>query len=162
MTHGKQVNFFLETKDWDKIERYLNQKYFLILAEQSPNEKPVLLSDLALDNEDLLIKYLVLSEHLPHVKMKYLSNKQKFLIDQSFSPVIELQTCLTDEDSIFRGRFFYNPTFLNPQSKEFEKHNDLFLKAAQNLISWFKKNHLPLTNKGFYTSSSAQKKKFVW
>lgn len=159
---GKQVNFFLENEDWDKIINYLSKLNLLLIGKYSQTEKPLILSDFLSNKSGELIKYLVLESQFSEVKTIYLENKKIFYVDQSNSPVIELHTCVLNEEAIFRGRFFYNPTFFNPKTDSFEKKNEVFLKTAQNLMSWFKKNHLPLETKGFYSSATAQKKKFIW
>jgi hypothetical protein len=150
---GKQVNFFLTASELLLIEKFLADNKLKIIIEPFENKEFVLsnsLSQRSALNPFYFKKYLVLEPLAAQVKVKNLA--EKYFIDDLYSPVIEFVENIWQDDFCRVGRLFYETGFYDENGIWQEKDTE-FLKAAEKLFRWFRKNFQKseLTF-GFYTS----------
>jgi len=154
---GKQINFYLLPKDYDTIQKYIQENGLQIFAtpllSQTINPSDRLLKDEENEKKSFYKRLLLLKNH--HYFPKKLKD-DLFILHVSFEKIIEFNACKWDKNnnSLGRGRIFYETGFYDEQGLWKEKDQE-FLKTAEQLFRWFRKNFQKSElSYGFYCSPS--------
>jgi hypothetical protein len=149
------VNFYLLPEDYNKIQSYLQECEWQILATPLTSDKMVFIETLLKDEDhekNNFYKRLLLLKHQVYLPKKL--NDDIFVLNVVFDKLIEFHACKWDTENqiLGRGRIFYETGFYDENGVWQEKDAE-FLKAAEKLFRWFRKNFQKsdLTY-GFYTS----------
>lgn len=145
---GRQVNFYLNNLDLEKVEKYLEKIGFQIIIFDSQKPKKI-----------QILTNLQAQKNLPSTRFLVLPNQQKDLkfdknssgfyrLSESSSPVIEYSLTFCSEKMMRSGRFYYKPFLYADQT--WQAQNEVFLEKAEKLFRWFKRNFKRQAGEPFY------------
>ncbi len=135
---NSQINFYLTKQDISELENYLHENEFRIISDILQNGKILKVDTLDYPNTSKKIIY-----H-PDDESNLVIAKTKSgisIINETLSPVIEYWNPTKWEDTHImpRGRLYYTTHFYNFQNQRVSK-SEAFLKLADDLFKWIKKN----------------------
>ena len=91
--NSQQITFYFTPEDVLQIDSYLKKNELLLLGQPMPDSKPIILPSLLLDESNSKIyrghKYIIRSQDIDSVIIKYISEQNYYLVDCMNSPVIE-------------------------------------------------------------------------
>lgn len=155
---GRQINFFAMPDEWGALEKYLEENNMISIATRM--EKNEIIPEKI--SEKGIFKYLVQKKHLNKLKIYYLKETNKYYIDEVNSPVIQFHRSFldTDKNKLKRSRIYFAKGFWNDNNEWIDKPT-LFIKKADELLKWFKKEYKPeklSEYKGIFITPSVKKK----
>lgn len=152
---GRQINFYLSNDDLDKIENYLKQNNFKIISYAMPTPEVKELDSLKAKKGEFT-KFVVQESQIENIKSKFYEARNEYVVD-IYSPLIQFSASAYDESAneFRRGRLYYVPQILTNENWQFQ--NEDFLKSAEKLFRWFKRNFKKIDDNifyGFYASDN--------
>ncbi len=147
MKNSRQINFYLHDQDLLLLENYLQKIGFQFIADRMPTPTFIILNSLKRQKSEPQ-RLLVLANQTD--KIQFLTSQTDHRIDQNISPIISVWVggYHAEKNMFFRGRLFYQTHFL--QDGEWQKHQEEFLKKAEQLFKWFKR-HFIYQKEGIFT-----------
>jgi hypothetical protein len=151
--NSKQINFYLTQDDISKFDNYIKENNLLLIGKPSP-EKKILFADSLLSEYSGIHKlrghkYIVRPEDVDLVTLKFIENQNHYVVDVMNSPVVEIWCSNITNESKKPDRIYYikdallkNPSRTIPKSPE-------FLKMADDLFRWIRKNFKNANLPGF-------------
>ncbi len=133
---GKQINFFMMQEELYLLENKVKEMNFIFIANRMISSNiDIIKSFTESQTTDI---YLVLNEQTDLLQINYNEIKKNYYILPTNNPIIEFSKSLfcEQENTLRRGRIYYNNNFNN--ISELEKNK--FLKSAEVLFNWFRKN----------------------
>jgi hypothetical protein len=129
---GHQINFFLGPCDLVELEtRLTGAGDLIILHSRSPKpEAKVVQSVKFTEDGKQWLLYLVRSADLNNILIKEVVAQGYWVIDNLFSPVVELDRCHYNGMVLKRGRLYYVDGFYNPEG--------LWIEKPANFKAWAK------------------------
>ncbi|AZN35138.1 hypothetical protein [Iodobacter ciconiae] len=121
---GKQVNFYLTPSDFLGVKTLIDTiEPCFILHSRSKSNEPLIVDDFAVRDgeDDWLFYYLVRQCDILDVKMRAVPSQGYWVIDETHSPVIELNKCFFNENTLGRGRIYFNEKYYNDNSVLIQK-----------------------------------------
>lgn len=135
---GRQVNFFLHTKDQPNFDTLLKSwDNLVLLSYKSFNGELSILQDSILKSGQDLRVCLARQEDLKDIKLEYITTKKYWLVDSLRCPVIEFDRCYCTDSTIGRGRLYFQPKYV-ADMQWVEKPHD-FVVWADNIIKTVRK-----------------------
>lgn len=153
---GRQVNFYMLPEDLAGFELMLRTKggiSFVSDLFSSPSVQTIT----TLQGSTQGKRYLALDIDLGSIVTRLVSKQNLWRIDDLRSPVIEFTRGYFDGNSLRRGRLYFSPGFYDDSGHWVEKHND-FVKWADGLLHWIRKNYKRDSNTGYYIGPHVLKK----
>jgi len=157
MNRSKQINFFLTEQELNRLLVYLVNNDWLICENKTPNSSLKRIDSFS----EKGLSFLVPKGMENNVVVKFIENQNYYTINTSQSCAIEFYPSKFDAETntIRRGRLYYEFFTYNLTENDIRKPDE-FLKKADELFKWFKKQFkdakLP-DYKGFFVSSETQK-----
>ncbi len=133
--NSKQVKIFQMHEEFDRLIKYVKNNDMLVVASPMKNNKLKFVESAENHLYDFL--YIFHKSDLKNIKIISVGKKKLHYIDIFASPVIELYTGVYNKKKNYltRGRlYFIGENNGKTKSKK-------FLKTADKLIKWFKKNY---------------------
>ena len=160
---GRQVNFFLSYDDQAELAEKLDQ-WGTVLAASEVSDKPKItawpvakfsqwivgLSPPLLFRSEDMGGLIVESNGLtvPDYGVRY-------YIERFRNPVVELSTCIQRDNEIQRGRFFYQPRYLDDESGMVLEKSPEFIAWARKIFNLVKKS-TTRDSDGYYIGRGAK------
>lgn len=138
---GRQVNFFLSSNDEREFDEFLKRfDDICFLTYYNKTNKPTIVENTIIKNylKDGSRIYLVRKQDIDKVKFEYIENFNYWLIEDKSSPVLHYDICLTFDNYIERGRFYFETKYVE-NFNWVEKDYD-FVKWSENIISKTRKH----------------------
>src|SRR5687767_4872660 len=141
---GRQINFFLNTddqKDFDDFLRTFDNMCFLGYFNKS--NSPTIIDDTIIRDQlkEGRRVYLVRNQDLKSIKFTFIKKFNYWLIDDSPSPVLHFDRCVSSNNDLGSGRLYFEPKYVE-NLQWVEKHVD-FIKWSDSIIAkarrYFKK-----------------------
>ena len=112
---GRQINFFLhpdDQKDFDNLLRSFNDICFLAYYNKSGT--PTIIHDTIISDQwkEGSRVHLIRKQDLKNVKLTYIEKFNYWLIDNSSSPVLDFDRCVSYDNDLREGRLYFQPKYL--------------------------------------------------
>ena len=110
---GHQIRFFLGPNDLSELETRLRSvEEMAILYSRSPKPEPKIVDSISFtENGALWALYLARASDLPDVKLKHVPAQGYWVVENLFSPVVEVSRCYYDGKVLKQGRLYYTDGF---------------------------------------------------
>ena len=157
---GRQVNFFLDRRDLDRFEAFFwSSDAVVALCQPTPSADLVAASSLRPEAENQLrpwpSMFLARNADLDLIRIRLIEQQGYYLIDSSFSPVIEWSPAyeLATGHRSGRGRLWFPTGYWNDDSRYVEMPH-AFLRWGDRLLRWVRRNWKKGPS-GYYESPTA-------
>lgn len=131
---GRQFSIYLTPSDTVALEPVLARiEPVLVLNRYSPTAQPLVMESLEYTYNDRrwLSSYLVRPADLDKVVAYHVVEQGHWLIDELYSPVINISKCFFDGHILRRGRFYYIERYFD--------ENDQLLSKSDEFRAWAKR-----------------------
>lgn len=141
---GRQINFFLNTddqKDFDDFLRTFDNVCFLGYFNKS--NSPTIIDDTIIRDQlkEGRRVYLVRKQDLKNIKFTFIEKFNYWLIDDSPSPVLHFDRCVSYNNDLRSGRLYFEPKYV--QNLQWIEKDVDFIKWSDSIIAkarrYFKK-----------------------
>ncbi|MDP4208034.1 MAG: hypothetical protein Q8928_04385 [Bacteroidota bacterium] len=163
---GHQINFFLnedDQKDFDNLLRTFDDICFLSYFNKS--NIPTIIDDTII--RDKLKEgsrvYLVRKQDLKNIKFRFIEKFNYWLIDDSPSPVLHFDRCVSYNSDLRSGRLYFEPKYVEnlqwiEKSVDFIKWSDSVIAKARRFFKKYKFRY-PSSSYGYtaYLGQNAMK-----
>ena len=152
---SKQINFYLMPEDISEINKYIQEKNLVIYNNYSINANLQKLDSLLqtkIIGKISVIKYVTIESLVKEIKNEFIEKQKYYSIDVISSPVVEffIPKNILQNNIIHSGRVYYIHSCYNSQNILTSKP-EAFLKMAEELFKWIKKNFRNTKFPGFET-----------
>lgn len=141
---GKQINFYLQKADLERIEGYLLKRKCIFIEDVIfDQQNPLLANHLLTSNSSK--KYIT----FPDKKIQYntLKNGIQFRLNQIQSVVIEF-SIYGKKNDFYRARFFYEATY--SENGERKQKDAEFEAFVERFFRWFRRNYQRVPEQPFF------------
>jgi len=157
---GRQVNFFLDRRDLDRFEAFFwSSDAVVALCQPTPSADLVAASSLRPEAENQLrpwpSMFLARNADLDLIRIRLIEQQGYYLIDSSFSPVIEWSPAYEPATGhrSGRGRLWFPTGYWDDDSRYVEMPHG-FLRWGDRLLRWVRRNWRKGSS-GYYESPTA-------
>lgn len=143
--NSQQITFYFTPEDVLQIDSYLKKNELLLLGQPMPDSKPIILPSLLLDESNSKIyrghKYIIRSQDIDSVIIKYISEQNYYLVDCMNSPVIETGYSNYKNNGLIKksDRIYYIKDALLKEPLRRVPKSPEFLQMADDFFKWFRK-----------------------
>lgn len=141
---GRQVNFFLHKEDQLSFDKLLKTWENSVLLRYKTDKAELSILDSSIsESGDVSRICLARREDLHEVIMQFIASQNYWLIDSTCSPVIELDRSLCTDESIRRGRLYFQPRYVAEmewveKSKDFNDWADNIIRTVRRKLKKYK------------------------
>lgn len=143
---GRQINFFLSSddqKDFDAFLKTFDDICFLGYFNKS--NSPTIIDDtIILDQlKDGRRVYIVRKKDLKNIKFSFIEKFNYWLIDDSLSPVLHFDRCISINNDLRSGRLYFEPKYVenllwDEKDVDFIKWSDGIIAKARRYFKKYK------------------------
>ena len=143
--NSRQITFYFTPEDVLQIDSYLKKNELLILGQPMPDSKPIILPSLLLNESDSKKykghKYIIRSQDIDSIIIKYISEQNYYLVDGMNSPVIETGYSNFKNNGLIKksDRIYYIKDALLKEPLRRVPKSPEFLQMADDFFKWFRK-----------------------
>ncbi len=143
-TMGKQINFYLQKADLERIKAYLLKRNCIFIEDIIFDQQNPLLSNHLLSSISSE-KYIT----FPNKEIQYnaLKNTKGFRLNQMRSAVMEFGIYGKKND-FYRARFFYEATY--SENGERKQKDADFEAFVERFFRWFRRNYTRVPEQPFF------------
>ncbi len=138
---GKQINFYLQTADLERIEGYLRKRNCIFIEDTIFEQANPLLADSLLSSK----KYITFPNK--EIQCNTLKNTKGFRLNQIRSTVMEFGIYGKKND-FYRARFFYEATY--SENGERKQKDADFEAFVERFFRWFRRNYTRVPEQPFF------------
>jgi hypothetical protein len=155
---GRQINFYMLADDLSEFEEAIRSKESVLFVKDRLSAPEIQALDTLTIPEmgtTPLFLYLVRKEDVEKVVIKSVAGKY-WKVDTLRSPAVELMRSYHNESLARRGRLYFQPGFYDSEGCWIDKPQ-AFIKWADSLLRWIRRNYRRDPQLGFYVGPSAAK-----
>jgi hypothetical protein len=133
---GRQINFFLsadDQKSFDDFLRTFDDTAFL--AYYNKSNEPTIIDDTIIHDQlkEGSRVYLVRKQDLKNIKFTFIEKFDYWLIDDSPSPVLHFDRCVSYNNDLRSGRLYFQPKYV--VNLQWVEKNIDFIKWSDSIIA---------------------------
>ncbi len=160
---GRQINFFLhpdDQKDFNDFLKSFDDICFLSYYHKTNN--PTIIDDILIRDH---VKegdrvHLIRKQDLKNIRLHYIEKFNYWLINNTSSPVLDFDQCITWENDLRSGRLYFQPRFVEnmlwvDKNPDFVKWSDLIISKTRK---YFKKYRYKYENSSYEYNAYLSKK----
>lgn len=141
---GKQINFYLQKADLERIEGYLLKRKCIFIEDVIFDQQNPLLADHLLSSISSK-KYMAFSQKPLYYNS--LKNENQFRLNQIKTAVMEF-SIYGKKNDFYRARFFYEATY--PENGERKQKDAEFEAFVERFFRWFRRNYQRVPEQPFF------------
>lgn len=139
---GRQIQLYLLPEDLEALKQSFRQMGGVCFVSQSSfTSEPQILCEETRTESNISARlscYLVRDTDLNTIRLKHISDKVGWIVDDLRSPVVQLDSGYFDGRILRRGRIYYETRYYGDDGRRIDKQLD-FIKWAESIMKITKK-----------------------